>query len=237
MHVRKYILVVSFSFLNLANSLSQSSFTAVWLDYNQSKKLSEKWTLQDDFGYRFRFVNEVNWQRFHARGSMEYQMKKVKLGIGLFTDIIYNQTGTQSFEIRPFQFARYTWPRGKRVKLNHFVRLEERQYFLQKFNAQREDFFELKFRYGLLFFYHVNPKHKDVGKINVLAGIEPFINIFEPNEPFEITNNRTTVGAEILVLPNLNLRLTYIYETYSIPIIQNTDDYANKFRISFIQKF
>jgi hypothetical protein len=104
-----------------------------WVDYNSAYRLTERWDLYGDIG--FRTISPHKWNRYIIRPAVRYQVpklifKNLKLreefhaGVGFFfTD---NMDAPNRLEIRPFQGIRIDWPDRTRIRFRHYVRLEER---------------------------------------------------------------------------------------------------------------
>ena len=125
--------------------------TQIWGDYNVSYNVSERFAVYGNMGARTVFPNE--WSRYLVTPSVKYKLRKLlfkKLyyseelhaGLGFFfTD---NKSSVNRLEIRVFQGYRLTWPDRPRIKVRHYVRLEER------FDLETSDWintFGLRLRY------------------------------------------------------------------------------------------
>jgi hypothetical protein len=105
----------------------------LWTDINFSYQLTERSAVLGDIG--FRSVSPHEWNRYVIRPAFRYQipnriLKNLKLkkeligGIGFFYTSNFN--APNRLEIRPFQGFRLDWPDRPRIRIRHFVRLEER---------------------------------------------------------------------------------------------------------------
>ena len=122
-----------------------------WGDFNLAYRLSDHWDLYGDMG--FRTITPVNWNRYILRPAVRYQVprllfnnlkyrEEINAGVGLF--FTSNMDVPNRLEIRPFQGYKLDWPDRDRIRLRHYVRLEER------FDMNTDDWintFGLRFRY------------------------------------------------------------------------------------------
>ena len=216
---------------------SQSDYFAIWTDYNHSNLLKGKWLLTSDYGYRARLNYDYNWQRLHARSGIVYNTGKIKLLAGAAIFLVYLPFRVNDLEIRPWQGVKYQWPRFKKLKFNHFVRLEERIHFLESSNNSVYKYSEIRFRYSLMLKWNLGRSNDDFEKWVVFLGFEPFFNIYEHDVPISVAKSRTSVGLMYALTSKTKFRITYIYQPKSIPIFQNRDIYSNVIRLSVFQKF
>ncbi len=229
---------LTFSTLFLSKeSLTQPNFYGVWLDYNDSNNLKGNWFMESDFGYRFRLDYTDNWQRLHGRSGVGYKFKNSKVISGLALFLVYLPQRVADLEIRPWQGVKYSWPKSNRVELKHFVRFEERIHFLGTSTNKTYNYFELKFRYGLMFQYILNKTENKHGEWVGLFGFEPFFNLYVNQEPIRVVKSRTSLGFKYSFSTKTKVRVLYIYEPDVIPILQEQNIYSNNFRVSVIQKF
>ena len=116
------------------SALEDNSITnQLWTDVNLSYRLAERWDLYGDMG--FRTITPHEWNRFVVRPSIRYQAPKLILknlkynrelnaGIGFF--FTSNHSRSNRLEIRPFQGFKLDWPDRSRLRIRHYLRLEER---------------------------------------------------------------------------------------------------------------
>ena len=94
-----------------------------WFDYNP------RWTNPSDreiFGdVGFRTVLGASETRLVIRPGIRGPVGPFRLAGGVGTYFTINKLNANRLEIRPFQGISASWP-NKRVRLNHYVRLEER---------------------------------------------------------------------------------------------------------------
>ena len=114
--------------------LEENSMTnQFWTYINLSYRLSGRWDLYGEMD--FRTIAPHEWNRYVVRPSIRYQAPKLipknlkykeelNAGIGFFYTSNYG--GSNRLEIRPFQGFRIDWPDRTRLRIRHYVRLEER---------------------------------------------------------------------------------------------------------------
>ncbi len=97
----------------------------VWVDYNP------RWTDQSnreifgDLGLRT-MLGANDWVRFVVRPGVRVPVGPFRLAGGIGTFYRHNREGADQLEIRPFQGIAAAWPKGRRLRLQHYLRLEER---------------------------------------------------------------------------------------------------------------
>jgi hypothetical protein len=127
-------LILSTNLLLAQNDPEQGSITnQFWADFNLSCSLSERWDFYGDMSFRTLVPNE--WDRYGIRPSVRFQVPKL-----LFKDLKYNEelhagiafffTSNSDYanrlEIQPFQGFRLDWPDRPRLRIRHYLRMEER---------------------------------------------------------------------------------------------------------------
>tara|TARA_R110002050_G_scaffold297339_2_gene458668 strand:+ start:79989 stop:80696 length:708 start_codon:yes stop_codon:yes gene_type:complete len=218
-------------------SYSKSSYSSIWLDYNHSNKLSEKWSFQSDYGYRFRPNYTYNWQRLHARTALVYSFPKVKWLAGAAVFAVFEPQSFLDFEIRPWQGLKFGWKPTPKWKVSNFVRIEERFHFLGTDDGSAFNYFLFILRYSLTVKYAFNSPKDNHGKWVGFVGFEPFILLNDNQQYVSITKSRTTIGMQYHWSKKTQVKLGYIYQPKNIPIVQNTVFYSHIIRLSVVQKF
>jgi hypothetical protein len=131
MHLRISLLFPTTVFLLIApfGAAAQEESTPVndqlWIDYNP------RWTDQSsreifgDLGLRTG-LGSNDWVRLVARPGVRAPVGPFRLAGGLGTFYRINNEGADRMEIRPFQGIAATWPKRRRLRIQHYLRLEER---------------------------------------------------------------------------------------------------------------
>ncbi len=95
----------------------------LWLDYNPRWTDRSHRELYGDLGFRTKLGGSES--RFLIRPGVRGPVGPFRMAGGVGTFFTVNKLSANRFEIRPFQGITAIWP-NKRVRLNHYVRLEER---------------------------------------------------------------------------------------------------------------
>ncbi len=97
----------------------------LWLDYNPRWTARSNREIYGDLGFRT-LLGDNQWVRFVARPGVRGPVGPFRLAGGIGTFYRLNKTGADILEIRPFQGITAIWPKLPRLRLQHYVRLEER---------------------------------------------------------------------------------------------------------------
>ncbi len=100
----------------------------LWLDYNPRVIWPSSVELYGDIGLRTELESN-GWGRLVVRPGVRGPVGPVRLSGGVGTFYTNNQDVANLLEFRPFQGVAWTWPAGRSVSLDHYVRLEERFEF------------------------------------------------------------------------------------------------------------
>ena len=97
----------------------------LWVDYNPRWTDYKHREIFGDIGVRT-LIGDNQWVRFVARPGVRGPVGAFRLAGGIGTFYRLNKAGADILEIRPFQGISATWPRLKELRLQHYVRLEQR---------------------------------------------------------------------------------------------------------------
>jgi hypothetical protein len=97
----------------------------LWLDYNPRWTDRSHREIFGDIGVRTAF-GDNEWVRFVVRPGIRGPVGPFRLAGGIGTFYRLNREGADRLELRPFQGIAATWPKGRRLRLQHYLRLEER---------------------------------------------------------------------------------------------------------------
>lgn len=97
----------------------------LWVDYNPRWTDRKQREIFGDIGFRT-LLGDNQWVRFVARPGVRGPVGAFRLAGGIGTFYRLNKSGADVLEVRPFQGISATWPRLKRVRFQHYVRLEQR---------------------------------------------------------------------------------------------------------------
>ena len=127
----------------------------IWLDFYSHYTISDKVEYYGDAGYRS-IITEKSWNRIYIRPSFRYKIhKKIELhtGVGLF--YVFDKYDYNTLEITPWQGVQVNWPRGKRIRFKHMLKIEERFNYITDTWVSS---FELRFRYKMSAKVKINDK-------------------------------------------------------------------------------
>jgi hypothetical protein len=127
-------LILGTNLLLAQNDIEQGTITnQFWTDLNLSYRLSERWDFYGDMSYRTLVPRE--WNRYGIRPSVRFQapkrlLKELKYNEELHAGVAFfftsNNGRANRLEIRPFQGFRLDWPDRPRLRIRHYLRIEER---------------------------------------------------------------------------------------------------------------
>ena len=115
----------------------------IWTDYNPAYKLNEAWRIGGDLGYRY--TPNTGSQLGFIRPMVGFragQLLSIKLGMANFN--VWKDEQNKSFEVRPFTFIQFTWPRFEAIRFIQRLGMEQRWFKLQPGSVNTSD---QRFRY------------------------------------------------------------------------------------------
>lgn len=127
--LKKYssLLILVWFFLPInVQSQTQIIDNQVWFDVIPHFEIKPKLKYFGDLSYRTS-VNNYKFRRFVMRPSIRYSLFngfEVLGGIGLF--VTWDEIENNTFELRPFQGVRFSWPKIWRMNFDHRFWIEER---------------------------------------------------------------------------------------------------------------
>ena len=131
------IFILSYSAGLFAQPEDEDINYQVWIDYNVRYDFANNFGVYADMGGRI--ISPYLWTRYFIRPTVSYTLSQSSrswktpivafhLGSGVFyTDNVDNQN---HLELRPFQGVNVHWPNFRKLRINHYVRLEERFEFM-----------------------------------------------------------------------------------------------------------
>jgi len=117
----------------------------LWLDYNPRWTGESGREIFGEIGLQTS-LDSNDWLRFLVRPAVQGPVGPFRLTGGLGTLYRRDREGADELELQPFQGIAATWPKGKRLRLQHYLRLEER--FIWE-TADWTDDISLRARYQL----------------------------------------------------------------------------------------
>lgn len=141
--MKKIIRLIILTLINIPFIQTQSQ-VQTWIDYTTNYWINANWLYYGDYGLRG-ILTVDDWSQYTINPAFLYRKdEKLSFHGGMRLAFTDNKFSTNTFEIRPWQGARYIWPRYKYLIFDHYLRLEERFYWY----TQDKDFdFSLRGRY------------------------------------------------------------------------------------------
>jgi hypothetical protein len=120
-----------------------------WIDYNIRYDFNNNFGVYSDMG--FRIISPYVWTRYYFRPAVSYTLSPSSrswktpiitfhLGSGIF--YTNNVDYPDYTELRLFQGVNVGWPNFRKLRLRHYIRLEERFHFIDNKSS-----FDLRLRY------------------------------------------------------------------------------------------
>jgi len=211
--IKNHFLV--FSFIVLAIPVfAQKNITTKnkqWIQYYNTVKLSKKFLLKSDFGYRVE-NNFEDKSQYIVRSGLGYKiMPKMQIVVGLDHLGEYRGDSLNSIETRPFQEFTINDIYGE-IKTQHRFRIEER--FFKPVNSSDFTTYYFRFRYRFnvtIPLYYISKEDKSA-KIALNLGDEIFIHAGKDAVYNMFNQNRVLIGSTYQISKALAVRLTYSYE-------------------------
>ncbi|WP_044209553.1 DUF2490 domain-containing protein [Flammeovirga sp. OC4] len=181
-----FFLTILFYLLSSYSAYAQDNM--VWFHYFNKFKLSYKFSIDSDIGYRNDFHDLARWQ---FRSGLKYDLTE---DFNIRAGIMYVQGQSTNQELRFYQDLIYKARIGEVIIANR-LRFEE-----QYFPTLNKTSYRLRF----------NPMMKFSTEIGLLsAGVEPFINL----DGFKVSSNRMYFGITRYFTKNTLITLQYIRES------------------------
>ncbi|MBK7127932.1 MAG: DUF2490 domain-containing protein [Crocinitomicaceae bacterium] len=205
-----FFMITNFSLHGQSNTHSNQQ----WVQYYAQKKISDKFSLGGDVGFRWRnWMNEP--AQYIARVSCWYKLNSgLKLGggvvhSGFFAQDLANDTYFSSSEFRPYQEIGYDMKKEKFV-VNFRYRLEERWFTQFSIFDQKSHTFLLRNRLAAnAQFKLFNISENKETSLWWLIGNELFLNWITPDATGAYDQNRIMTGPVLKFSENLSLQCIY----------------------------
>jgi len=141
--IKCVLLIVIISFTIEAHAQNSEVDYQTWTDVTLTYFFSQKLSLGGDAGLRG-IISSKDWNLFYIRPTINYTVSprfRFSGGIGSFNT--FNNTLSNTYEIRPFQDAHISWPNIGWLDFYHRFRFEQRFFFYQNL----ENDFNIRGRY------------------------------------------------------------------------------------------
>ncbi|GAA0879500.1 hypothetical protein GCM10009119_24680 [Algoriphagus jejuensis] len=185
------------------------SSNQVWIQSYHEGRISEKWNVLLDGGFRWRDGFD-NKSAYIIRGAMGYSLSsKLRVSGGLAYLGVYEREKIVRHEYRPHQEILHKSAWGK-VKFSNRLRIEERFFKDEVLDAATVDF-NFRFRYALMVSIPVaNLSTKDpTRKMLLNIGNEIFLNAGKEVTDRVFDQNRLVFSPTLQWSENLSISLTY----------------------------
>jgi len=205
-----------------------------WLDYNAKCHISKKFKIYGDVGYRK--ISPNIWTRYYIRPAVSY-LQSIPLKSGKYLLLTYhaglgtfftNSTDTSNnTEIRPFQGVDVQWPTFKRLRINHYVRLEEQFYF-----ANNSQSFDLRLRYMFSGIFHWNKENWNVmNNFYLPFHIELFWNLLNSSNTSNLIRITPGIGYTFNLKWKMEFSTSYHRNQIEITDAIETNNIVFRFRV------
>lgn len=206
----------------------------LWVDYNPSLALGSSYDLVGEAGWRTR-LGERGWSRYTLRAHVRQRDGGLEWAAGASTFYTRAASGSDVVELRPFQGLRTRWPNGRFLRIDHYLRAEER--FLWGGSWDGADV-SLRLRYRLQTEWAVSG-FRDRASWRLLLNAEAFSTITKEAARFDEAS-RLGLGVERSVAETARLRLDVIWQRstglFVSPFDESSLD-AIYFRLRLFQRF
>lgn len=196
-------------FTNPTTGQSDDSSFETWSDITTIYNFSDRWQYNGDQGIRG-VLSGSDFTALYVRPSVRYRVKPwftVHGGIKFAQTFFENDEDT--FELRPWQGLRFTWPKIDGYIVTHYLRLEERMKW--SIGQSRDFDFTLRSRYKI----GAKSPNFDIlfdNGIFLSASVEAFWNVREGFFENFVNRIRYQVGVGTKVSDAWLVQLNYIQQ-------------------------
>lgn len=179
-----------------------------WLQHYQQVRISERWTLGIDGGFRWRQGFTDQSQYIIRAGGLYRLAEGVNIGGGLVLSGLYLNGNIFQNEIRPYQEINHSIPIGKSMFIHRF-RLEER-FFKNKITGA--DRFNWRFRYSILIKLHLSKLSEKGHALLLNVSDEIFLNAGKEIVYNFYDQNRLIIGPAVKFPSGWEAGISYNYQ-------------------------
>jgi hypothetical protein len=206
--VLRVILCIYLLLSSVSAQDNQSDFQS-WFDFRTFYSIDDNWTYDGDYGLRG-FFSDEGWRRAYIHPAFVYDASTaIDLRGGMRFIYTEENDATNTFEIRPWQGARFIWPRTNFIIISQYVRLEER------FTWGIEDG-SFSFVFRLRYRFMAKTPNLRLVSINqtfyFLTSLELFANLGEAIEETFVDRSRITFGMGYFITQAWRVELHYILQ-------------------------
>ena len=197
----------------------------LWADYNPRWTDQKHREIFGDIGFRT-LVGDNNWVRFVARPGVRAPVGAFRLAGGIGTFYRLNKAGADVLEVRPFQGISSTWPRLRRIRFQHYVRLEQR-FEWETANWRSTSSLRARYRLQTDFSFSGFARGSDW---RVVLHVEGFFTLAGDAGPVD-EQLRIGLGVGRNVGSVLRLRADFTWEKAGLDFFEPSDHFYLRFRI------
>lgn len=188
------------------------SVPQAWIQSYHEAKVSDRWTVLLDGGFRWRDgLNQKS--AYIIRGGMGYSVSsKIRLAAGFANLGFYGDEKVIRHEFRPYQEASYKTTWGA-FGISQRLRIEER-YFVDRVSEFENTSFNFRFRYSIMLgipLANLSAKNSD-RKLILNIGDELFLNAGTEISSNVFDQNRAIFSPTIQWDKSLSISLTYNHQ-------------------------
>lgn len=210
----------------------------LWVSFDPSYKLTQKKQFKGSVGYRT--IAPPSWNRFIAKGGLEVttdglilkKFKKIKTqenysyGAGMY--YLDSDTGSNSFELRPYQGYRVSFNASHRLAFGQYLRLEERFVF----SKSNGNVFGLRLRYQILGTINFEGLIFQEGTgMYFPMGVEFFFNIRKTSQFNDVLRVSPGIGYQINPGFKIQGSIAYHYTQDEAGEVAKSNDLIYQFKV------
>jgi hypothetical protein len=227
-----FFILLCYNHSTLAQDTSDSDINTNqgWVDMTLSKKLSERWSVGGDFGYRTS-LNNNDFRQFYIRPNLNYKLSKIfnfTLGIGNFNT--FSEDLFNIYEFRVYQDANLKWPKLGVFNFFHRLRFEERFFNYSATTLDADFIFRARY---LLGFKTDNFSLTGQKNWSVFLSLEHFFRLAQDSSEFLANNFRWDSALCYQATTELRIELHYILQTSQLFRFGNSRVVDNIFCLRF----
>lgn len=205
----------------------------IWTDINPYFKLSDKWFVIGDLGYRFALIS--NSHSAYVRPEIGFRANSTFSFIsGIANFNSWNVNIFSRFEVRTFQFALIHWPKIGGFTFNHRVGLEQRFLYFPELDANE---------YVNRSRYYLELKSPNFNLFNlkspffVIANFELLRDLNQDELGRLVDHNRYTIGAGNQITEKLRVDVRFKLINVVDPLVDQLIPEINLLRIRVYYRF
>ncbi len=228
--IRRFLCVVVVFFLTESHSQSDASvLDEVWCQYYNTSKISEKWGLDTDVGYRLKEARFVDLSQYFLRSGLSYQLKsnvKVVLGAAYFKAHFKGLGKTSEFRIHQQINTKHKF---RNIRFSNRIRVEEKYVNILKSEGNlAENSFNFRFRYRFLLDFPLFElfKRNTSTLVSVVSGNEILLSAGKNKFVDFSAQNRFLFGPAIEINDNNKFFVLFNFTSVSKDLLDISDEFG-----------